>query len=404
MTTDILTQIGDAIKRTPANIVGGGVDLANLLSGLVSGKGLSGLVDTPVGGSKSLNTAFGLKEPQTAPQETAEMALSMLSPGAAAKGAALSLGALLVGMSGAKKGAKLATGPGAKQAGMIVPASDILDFQTFNKVTKELKAGVDPEYVFKSTGAFKSPQDDVLRAVISDLGASIKPHALIGANKATQLSDILAHPELFSKIPILQYIGVKPTLGYRAASYTPGDFSQGIPGTMYFGGFSDQNDFLSAILHETQHGVQTYGKMGMGGSPDMFLTDKARLVKGQRAATTEYDRLLRELNDAADKAGVGRFSAESKKLPEHAKMAAVRKESIALDKVSTNAIDNYLKLPGEAESRLVEKMRAEGKGAETFPPKFQSQFPDLASELDLPSPYYLDLAPKIQALLNKYLP
>lgn len=58
----ILTQVFAGIKKLPGQIIGGPVDVSNLLLGAVTGKGVSGFTDTPVGGSKQINSFFGMGE------------------------------------------------------------------------------------------------------------------------------------------------------------------------------------------------------------------------------------------------------------------------------------------------------------------------------------------------------
>ena len=102
--------VWEAVKRTPGLIAGGPVDVANLALGLLSGKGLEGLSAKPVGGGEWINEFFGLKQNKDALQQGTEAALSMLSPGGVAKGAALG-GASLLGML------KILNAGGAKPAG-----------------------------------------------------------------------------------------------------------------------------------------------------------------------------------------------------------------------------------------------------------------------------------------------
>lgn len=114
----------EALKRTPGNILGGGVDVANLLLGLVTGKGLKGFVDNPVGGSESINQAVGLKQGQDPAQQAAEAVLGMFSPGSmvaqAAKTAGIGGAAVLGMLKTLNAGGAKPTGKGAKETGAIL--------------------------------------------------------------------------------------------------------------------------------------------------------------------------------------------------------------------------------------------------------------------------------------------
>jgi hypothetical protein len=78
------SAVWNAVKRVPGLLAGAGVDTANLLLGALAGRGLQGLSKKPVGGSESINEAFGLKKSDNATQNAVEGVLGMMSPGGAA--------------------------------------------------------------------------------------------------------------------------------------------------------------------------------------------------------------------------------------------------------------------------------------------------------------------------------
>lgn len=296
--------------------------------------------------------------------------------------------------------------PGGGAAGMIVPAERMLDFATFNGVRKSLKAGADPEYVYRNSGVYNAPQDDVLRTVISDLRSTLKTTDLMprtGPAPKT-VADLLDHPELFKYYPELATIKVKPSLGYGDAAYTPGNLDLGDLGTIRLGTFSSPEELHKALLHELQHGTQNLGGMTPGGNPGMFISDPVRLKKAKAAAEAIYRPLDTAFETALEKAGVDFGSAASKKLPEYAPRKAALKNDLALYRASvTDPMDKYLALPGEIEARTVESMFANKLGDEVFPPRFQRTSKDLSRE-DLSTSYYVDLDPLIADLINKLVP
>jgi hypothetical protein len=74
------SAVWNALKRTPGLLAGGPVDLANLVLGAITGKGIAGLVKKPVGGSESINEAFGMPASKDAFQQGVEAVTGMLSP------------------------------------------------------------------------------------------------------------------------------------------------------------------------------------------------------------------------------------------------------------------------------------------------------------------------------------
>lgn len=114
----------EALKRTPGNIVGGGVDIANIALGLLTGKGFDGLVDKPAGGSKSINESFGMKQSQDPAQQAAEAVMGMFSPGSMAAQGAKTVGiggAAVLGMLKAlNAGGAAPAGKSASQTGAIL--------------------------------------------------------------------------------------------------------------------------------------------------------------------------------------------------------------------------------------------------------------------------------------------
>lgn len=112
-----------SLRRWPAQIAGGPVDLSNLVLGLLAGKGTAGLAEEPIGGSEHL---YRLTDNQTPGDPLLELALGFVGPGTLTKGllaAATIPAALAVTKASAKEAKAL-----SKQTGHIGPMTgDIAD-------------------------------------------------------------------------------------------------------------------------------------------------------------------------------------------------------------------------------------------------------------------------------------
>lgn len=318
MSTDIANQLTAALKRTPANIVGGSVDLSNLILGLVAGKGVDGLVKAPTGGSKQLNEVFGLNDPGHTGQQVAESLLGMVNPTAAAKSTALAVASVLPLMSGAKAGAKLATGPGTKQAGIIAPArgaekvlgiESVVDraMDMFNAGKSQWQIGTESERALskmRNPGDALSvfigpdkiprikidsknariPQSAPVRVTteLTDRGrmadfASLTKQALAGKDEflgpAIPLSDFLLHPSLYAISPTASNATVRHNRIFDFFNDSSGGYDKlgnliTIPGSAAGRGATNRDpmgEFLNTLLHESTHIVQEEAKVRGGG-------------------------------------------------------------------------------------------------------------------------------------------
>jgi hypothetical protein len=321
--------IWQAVKRTPGLIAGGAVDAANLALGLLAGKGFDGLSAKPVGGGEWINEQFGMSASKDALQAGTEAALSMLSPGGMAKA-------------------------------MIVPAFAIKklgDVRTAEKIlaaSRPTKAAQDQAW--SAVGIYKDPTDKQLKTVIPDTGASIRADALAAGDitksptswpnlpydawygapprgSNVKVGDILEHPELFSKQPYLADIKLNEGLFMLPgnASFNPNT------NTILMGPSAGQTDFVSTLLHELQHGVQTNYGFTPGGNPGMFVADQAAVDRGRKI-----------LEKAQNQAKIENMPPELIKFLED--------YEATLRNVNTNATLNYKRLGGEVEARTVEHM------------------------------------------------
>lgn len=357
---DILDQIITATKKFPGNAVGAPVDVINLILGAVAGKGTEGLSKQPVGGSAQINKMFGLGESKGTVEDITSLVQSFLSPGGAAKAAI---------------------------GGVVVPAQLIKKFSTIKEANKALEAGQTSEAVFNKTGIYKVPTDDILRAVVSDEGAKLKPESksvirqLSGYQSSVtpgpnvhistdmfskeKLSDILDHPELYKLIPELQDVPVKGgfLMGEGAAAYTS-------KGDILMGNQRSEREYLSTLLHEVQHAIQSkYGMTG-GGNPGMFKDSES--LKAADSKLSDMISVAKDnLVNAAAKVDKKTYYRDAKfeGLPEYKALEDLEYYKTKLSKVDSKAFEEYLKLGGEAEARYVSNAFKKDVPTKTLPTK-----------------------------------
>lgn len=163
---------------------------------------------------------------------------------------------------------------------------------------------------YNRTGVYEGLLDKVPRAVISDQKASLF------SKEAGTLNDILYHPELFKAMPELKDIKVEHLTPEQAKKIKGGY----IPATNSL--VMDPNlpaqDFLSTLLHETQHVIQNNNKMITGGSPALEETASRFAAKYDEAVkllpqldTSGYRQLYATLRKALYQQGAGESEARA---------------------------------------------------------------------------------------------
>lgn len=323
------SAILQGVKRVPGLIAGAGVDTANLLLGLFAGRGLQGLSKKPVGGSESINEAFGLKKSNNATQNIVETVGSMLSPGGMAKA-------------------------------IIVPAFAIKKLGDVRKAEKLISSG-NAEDAWKQHGIYRDSADDMLKAVLPDTGAKINPAAETAGKIETQLptfrgdfswigpafgpkykpvgtvQELLDHPDLYKLAPDIGNIAIqRDPLRLGAAAYVPAQDK--ILMGLQKGG---KEEFTSMLLHEIQHAIQNQYGMARGGSSADFYVNKKIF---DNALTTLYE---------AKKAT--RLDSANPKIPASVRNIIETYEDTLLD-AQAQANKNYNRLPGEVEARIVQRL------------------------------------------------
>lgn len=387
--SDILTQLTDAAKRTPGLLAGAPVDVANLVAGAVSGRGLSGLSDNPVGGSKQINSLFGLtSESGGVVQDSAEAILGLLTPGGAAKAV---VGGMIVP-------ARLLGNSSMKQMMEFVRAESLK-----SKTAKEL---------YDQTGVFRGQLDPKkLKGIIDDSASKFKAHPdfSVGSVSTTvspqaniPLFDVLDHPELRAMadkdndLKLLHNVKIQFESNPRYhGSYNPNtDVITMAPA-------SSPDDWMSTLLHEVQHAIQFKTSMINGGDPRLFLKDSSRLSDALMWIKHEKDDIAKKLSNVVT------GSAEETALYARNKQATLDQQ--ALQNVNNKAYRAYLELQGETDARTTQRMFRDPREIKAYDPDLPD--PDKvikASELRDPSKIdktkLFDADPTIKALIDKYVP
>ena len=322
------------------------MDLSNLVLGVLSGKGLSGVAEKPVGGSAWLNEKFGI-EGAGPISDAVELLGSSINPASAGKSLAV-----------------------------LVPALVTKEASTVLKARQALKKGADPAEVFADTGIYQNPGlQTELMAVISDANSRLKMDMLgreeglqaimggpgmsvfVESGARDNLSDILDHPELFSKIPELKDIKVRPLFGgFEEAEYNPATK------TISMGAFTKPEKFQSTLLHETQHAIQDMFDLPAGGSPDMFFQNPK--------AFNEASSTIRDLrSELSNKILEGSIPKDDASYLQNVMDDWSNTFNIARQK----SFQNYYALSGEAEARTVQRMFENPALSKTFPPEVTNQ-------------------------------
>jgi len=248
---------------------------------------------------------------------------------------------------------------------VIVPA--IVAGKTFRQVAeaqKLLDSGRDVSTVFESTGIFPGIVDSRMRAVISDAGAKLnygeglvtrRGGGFISPEGPTQLldlgmwdkrtlGDILDHPELFKRVPGLKDIPVSATFGgYGGGAYSPSE------NKIFMDANKSEKEFLSVLLHETQHAIQQEYMLPQGGNSGMFFNDRAGFDKAKE--------VLRNVDARQSKSAVQTDEI----------LAMIGDNRNALNWAETNAFQNYMNIAGEAEARAVQELFLNPKKAHRVP-------------------------------------
>ncbi len=137
---------------------------------------------------------------------------------------------------------------------------------------QRITAGEDVETVRQDTG-WSRDVDGKWKFEIDDSKAKLQLtpdefRAFAKDGKGVNLGDLLDHPQLFAAYPALRDLPVSQKIG-RGATYSTGKRQ------ILMGNQVPANQFLSVLMHEVQHGIQTIEGFATGGAVSQYRGDKS---------------------------------------------------------------------------------------------------------------------------------
>jgi len=243
-------------------------------------------------------------------------------------------------MAGDFLGQLAAPGVGPAEAGTAKaifagPLALTADHDALARATARLDAGDDPAKVWAEDGWFRGP-DGKMRFEIDDSQAAISDD--FAGNASGRVRNVLSHDSLYAAYPqIHDFTGYSPTAPRGlSGSYEPsGEYVTLNPSLT-------QDKARSTILHELQHNVQDLEGFGKGGD-----IGRAREV----------------ISDASQAARYNRARIQSLIAQGHTPETSLELVQLMAQTAEQSRIANftpelgYRYLPGEAESRAVERRR-----------------------------------------------
>lgn len=259
--------------------------------------------------------------------------------------------------------------------------------ERLNRAREMQDEGKSDEEIFNETHVHVGP-DGRLRLQISDKDAKLKNLKrrkdgrlqAININKGKTLGDILEHDLLFELYPQLKDIPIAVG-GNETALHYETDHPENIE-RIQIKSKEQEKELISSILHEVQHAIQHISNWPSGGSISSYSASKTPEV---------YERwkLLDRIGDKLNNAGFGGYwkvtTSGQANIIEEDESRAIQdspgvKELAAKDKEfadmierlkqlnksleyydSHNARIRYMRLFGEAEARLTEKLRTKSQ-------------------------------------------
>lgn len=306
--------------------------------------------------------------------------------------------------------------PGGAAKAIAIPALLMKDFTVFNRANKLLKGGVPGEEVFQRTGIYPDPVTGSMRSIIDDSAVALKEGSIVQRNPgiaasegprvsyhvpwdaSAKLDEVIDHPELFALVPSLKDVTVRNQFGgYKYASFDPTN------NTIRMGSQPSEKEFLSVLLHETQHAVQNEFGMIPGGNTKMFTENKNAVEAAKGRVKDMKDRAFAKLKEAAKKQKENIYNPSTKfqNSTEWRQLDMAEEAQQKLFDIEADAFSRYESLGGEAEARMVQRM-FESRDPAAYPPALYDVPLDslIADPSKLPK---LDQDPVIQAIIKSVL-
>ena len=298
----------------------------------------------------SLLPRYSAKTGIVAPQFVYDAAKALAAPYTAAQGYELPpQEAVNVGMN-MMGGGSVGTAPKGALRTFIGRNAKTWDKAAESKFLELEKKGVSPEDIWKQTGTFRSP-DNQLRQEISDANLQITDYRNTGGGVS------IKHPELqaaYEQIPR----GIKVTPSSRmegmAAYEAPKDplyWKLGEGGTLHIpSGDAVPRDVYA---HELQHAIQAKEGFARGGSPQSMVLTLEKLAEDKRREARKFFDLSTNNDPLGSK--IIKPGARKKGLELEKEARQLEDQALAAYRSEQTKFDLYQKLAGEAEARAVEK-------------------------------------------------
>jgi len=261
------------------------------------------------------------------------------------------------------------------------PGSATADMPALLKANQLETEGVKPQKIFEQTGWYKDIDDQWKYEIPDKLwtpGDMVTPEDVmlkgipkIGPAPGSKLDDILSHKRLYEAYPEAKNIQFEydPEYGSGAA-FMPGrnlSDSKIIIGDDIF----DNDLAMQRILHEVQHGVQSFEGFAVGGNPEDFMKQLTQekegildLVKQTNTALNnivrEKDQLRSQFVPSDDPRILDLDRRYKEGLDYRANLVDSFKYWDSVD-LKEEAVRRYKSLAGEAEARNVPR-RAKDQG------------------------------------------
>ncbi len=236
-------------------------------------------------------------------------------------------------------------------AGIIVPAQALN--RSLANIAEQLIGQGKAREAYATTKMFLDPADGVLKAVIPDNNRVFKGALYSEARKATnKVPSVMSTDDLPSDLrKLLDQTTLVPQTE-RGAYYSALGDEIGL-------GPANQPELKSSLLHEVQHASQYMYDMPRGGNPDFFFEDFSKFDTARRLVEMKIDDLFArssklELTEPGRIAGPAemRYTDREKLLSDPDYLNSL---SQFLSVPRAKAYNHYAGLPGEVESRLVQK-------------------------------------------------
>jgi hypothetical protein len=364
-----IEALWEATKKFPNRLVGGPVDVANIVAGGLDNLRLAalgqeitrsvgdGLTPKPVGGSDWLNEKTGLSNDRSGKEDLIGAVMDTLVPS-----------------------------PGGAAKALIGAAVTIKTVDEGRKFMSLEQAGASPGRLFQETGIYRGPGDAIPRTVISDEGVtlikdspklrhtnnlkylltspSLTDTYAVQVGKDVKLKDILHHPILYKYYPEAQEIDILPDIfnpGKAAYFNNTIQIGSSIGQTKYTNPrgipLKADRQMTSVLLHEVQHWIQQYEGFVGGANVNAFITNPNTIEKHSKKLMDALRSTVKEFNKKyPDKSGWGNITPESRADPLFGRMKRLEQMVGQLELKKKIAFDQYLGTAGEAEARAVQAM------------------------------------------------